>query len=75
MAIELSDKLFDISDSLEQRKLYRFAEQLRGSTFENANISFILNKRKLLEEKELNYLLDQLDILCRKITNFQKSLD
>jgi len=41
MAIELSDKLFDISDSLEQKK-------------------------------ELNILLEQLDILCRKITNFQK---
>ncbi|OGU77203.1 MAG: four helix bundle protein [Ignavibacteria bacterium RBG_16_34_14] len=105
MAIELSDKLFDISDNLEQRKLYRFAEQLRGSamsmsnniaegsgstsnnefrqflnvarrsTFENANIVIILNRRKLLEEKELNDLLEQLDILCRKITNFQKSLN
>jgi len=105
MAIEISDKLFDISDSLEQRKLYRFAEQLRGSamsmsnniaegsgsnsnsefkqylnfarrsTFENANILIILSRRKLLVEKELNFLLEQLDILCRKITNFQKSLE
>jgi len=104
IAMDIGDKLFDIADILEQRKLYRFAEQLRGSamsmsnniaegsgstsnkefrqflniarrsTFENANISFILKRRNLLEEKELIYLLDQLDILCRKITNFQKSL-
>jgi len=94
-----------IADILEERKLYRFAEQLRGSamsmsnniaegsgstsnnefrqflniarrsTFENANITIILNRRKLLEEKEMNILLEQLDILCRKITNFQKSLN
>ncbi|OGU72550.1 MAG: four helix bundle protein [Ignavibacteria bacterium RBG_16_34_14] len=102
IAIESSDKLFDIADNLEQRKLYRFAKQLRESamsnniaegsgsssnnefkqylniarrsTFENANILIILNRRELLEEKELNFLLEQLDLLCRKITNFRKSL-
>ncbi len=29
--IELSDELFDIADHLEEKKLYRFAEQLRGA--------------------------------------------
>ena len=28
MAIELGDKLFDIADILEQKHLYRFAEQV-----------------------------------------------
>lgn len=104
-AIDIADKLFEIADKLEQKKLYRFSEQLRGaemsisnniaegsgsnskkefiqflnfarrSTFENANILIILNRRKLLEENEMNLLLNQLDILCRKITNFQKSLN
>ena len=45
------------------------------STFENANILIILNRRNLLEENEMNLLLEQLDVLCRKITNFQKSLN
>lgn len=31
LAIEIADKLFDIVNELEKRKLYRFAEQLRGS--------------------------------------------
>ncbi|MBU1297801.1 MAG: four helix bundle protein [Bacteroidetes bacterium] len=105
MAIEIADKLFDIADKLEQKKLFRFAEQLRGSamsmsnniaegsgsnskkeffqflniarrsTFENANILIVLSRRKFIEENELNFLLEQLDILCRKITNFQKSLN
>ena len=105
LAIELADELFDIADDLEKRKLFRFAEQLRGagmsmsnniaegsgstsknefrqylniarrSTFENANILIILNRRNLLEANKANDLLEKLDLLCRKITNFRKSLD
>jgi four helix bundle protein len=103
-AIAITDRLFDIADNLEQMKLFRFAEQLRGagmsmsnniaegsgsnskkefiqflniarrSTFENANILILLNRRKLIANNELEVLLDRLEILCRKITNFQKSL-
>ena len=105
LAIEIADKLFDIADNLEEKKLYRFAEQLRGasmsmsnniaegsgstskkefiqflniarrSSFENANILIILHRRKLIEESQLNCFLEQLDLLCRKTTNFQKSLN
>jgi len=31
MAIRISIKLFDIADTLEEQKLYRFGEQLRGA--------------------------------------------
>ena len=85
---------------LEAKKLFRFAEQLRGagmsmsnniaegsgsssktefrnflniakrSTFENANILIILNKRELIADDILEDLLDRLDHLCRKTTNF-----
>lgn len=105
LSIEIADELFDIADDLEKRKLFRFAEQLRGSgmsmsnnisegsgsvsknefrqylniarrsTFENANILIILNRRNLLEAIKTNDLLEKLDLLCRKITNFRKSLD
>lgn len=103
-SIKIADQLFDIADLLEERKLYRFAEQLRGSglsmsnniaegsgsssnkefyqflniarrsTFETANILIVLEKRKLIDFKTSNNLIDQLDIICRKICNFQKSL-
>lgn len=36
-AIELSDELLDIADDLEGRKLFRFAEQLRGATMSVSN--------------------------------------
>jgi four helix bundle protein len=104
VSIDIADALFDIADELENRKLFRFAEQLRGagmsmpnniaegsgssskrefshflniarrSTFENANIVIILRKRNLINEKIMDELLDDLDKLCRQITNFRKSL-
>ena len=104
MAIEIADELFDIADHLDKKRLYRFAEQLRGagmsmsnniaegsgsnstkefsqflniarrSTFENANILILLQRRKLIKEDGLENRLDKLDHLCRMITNFQKSL-
>jgi four helix bundle protein len=103
-AITIADELFDIADDLEGKKLYRFAEQLRGagmsmsnniaegsgssskkefhqflnisrrSTFENANILILLERRKLIDSDILKKLIEELDLLCRKITNFQKSL-
>ena|SRR3989338_4659543 len=81
-AIGIAHKLFDIADGLEEKRRYRFAEQLRGagvsmskrSTFENANILILLEKRGLIKSEELNNLLEELDHLCRKITNFKKSL-
>jgi four helix bundle protein len=104
IAIEIADELFNIADELESKKLYRFAEQLRGagmsmsnniaegsgsvsnkefyqflniarrSMFENANILLVLHHRKLIDTNQLDDLLEKLDLLCRKTTNFQKSL-
>ena len=103
-AIEIGDILFDSADKLEEKRLYKFAEQLRGggmsmsnniaegsgssskpefknflniakrSTFENANILILLNRRNLIDKSTLDSILDRLEILCRKITNFQRSL-
>jgi four helix bundle protein len=104
LAIQIADELFDVADDLEKKRLYRFAEQLRGagmsmsnniaegsgsvsnkefmqflniarrSTFENANILILLERRRLIGEDDLSKFLDQLDHLCRQITNFQNSL-
>lgn len=104
LAIRIANELFDLANALEGKKLYRFAEQLRGaamsmsnniaegsgssskkefaqflniarrSTFENANILILLQMRDLLSKEALDKHLDQLDYLCRQITNFQLSL-
>jgi four helix bundle protein len=105
VAIEIADELFDIADSLEKKRLYRFAEQLRAagmsisnniaegsgssskkdfrqflnmahrSTFENANILILLEKRGIISKEVLNRLLGELEILCRQIRSFQKALE
>ena len=103
-AIEISNELLDIADILENKRLYMFAEQLRGatmsmsnniaegsgptskadfnnflnyarrSTFENANILILINRRKLLCDEKLDQLLEKLDKECRMITNFKNTL-
>ena len=104
LAIEITRELFTIANKLERKKLFRFAEQLRGcalsipnniaegsgsnskrefhqflnvarrSTFETANIVIIFFDEKLINLQTKKRLLDKLDYLCRKITNFQKTL-
>ena len=104
LAIEVADLLFDVADELEAKKLYRFAEQLRGaalsppnniaegsgsvskrefsqflniarrSTFENANMLIIFERRKLIERTRRDHLLERLDHLSRTITSFQRTL-
>ena len=103
-AIEIGDKLLDIADDLEKKKLYRFAEQVRGaslsisnnisegsgsfsdkefaqflniarrSTFENANMSIVFEMRGLISGEVRDELLKDLELECRMITNFIRSL-
>jgi four helix bundle protein len=37
LAIEIAELLFDVADELETKKLYRFAEQLRGAALSASN--------------------------------------
>ena len=37
LAIEIANELFDIADELERKRLYRFADQLRGSGMSMSN--------------------------------------
>jgi four helix bundle protein len=37
LAIEIADELFNVADDLEKKRLYRFADQLRGSAMSMSN--------------------------------------
>src|SRR4030066_541906 len=37
LAIQIADELFDIAENLEKKRLYRFAEQLRGAAMSAPN--------------------------------------
>ena len=103
-AIEIGMELFDIADDLEKKRLYRFAEQLRGaglsmsnniaegsgsnskkefiqflniarrSTFENANMMILYQRKDLISVKVKDKILLELDELCRMISGFIKTL-
>jgi len=37
LAIQIADELFNIADGLEEKRLYRFADQLRGAGMSMSN--------------------------------------
>ena len=103
-SINISNILFDIADKADDKRFYKFAEQLRAATmsisnniaegsgsfsdkefasflnisrrsvFECANILFIYERRKIIENSERISIYQQLISLSKKITNFRKSL-
>ena len=72
--LSMSNNIAEGSGSSSKREFINFLNIARRSTFENANILLVLETRGFVSEDETTELLRRLDHLCRKITNFQKSL-
>jgi four helix bundle protein len=72
--MSMPNNIAEGSGSTSNREFIQFLNIARRSTFENANILLLLTKRNLLDEVIMNGHLGRLDMLCRKITNFQKTL-
>jgi four helix bundle protein len=87
-AMEIANELFDIADALEGRKLFRFAEQLRGSAMSMANniaegsgstskkefIQFLnISRRSAFENANILIILQRRDLL--KIDSLERLLD
>ena len=66
LAVEIADKLFDIAERLDKKRLYRFAEQLRAAGMSMSNN---------IAEGSGSDSKSDLDRLCRQITSFIKSLE
>jgi four helix bundle protein len=103
-SLNISDNLFDIADKADEKRLFKFAEQLRAATmsisnniaegsgsfsdkefasflnisrrsvFECANILYIFQRRKIINDDERKSLYPKLLTLSKKITNFRKTL-
>jgi four helix bundle protein len=73
-AMSMSNNIAEGSGSGFKNEFKYFLNVSRRSTFENANILIILNRRELITNEDLNLLLKKLDKECRMITNFKKSL-
>jgi four helix bundle protein len=72
--MSMSNNIAEGSGSSSNKEFKQFLNVARRSTFENANILILLHKRALITNESLDKFLDELDHLCRKITNFQGSL-
>ena len=103
-ARELAVKLHHVADRLDERRYYRYAEQLRSaglsltnniaegsgsvhvaefkqflniarrSATEDASMLLVFETLGLLKPTEVDELLNDVDKLSRKITNFSRSL-
>jgi four helix bundle protein len=73
-AMSISNNIAEGSGSTSNKEFNYFLNVARRSTFEDANILIILNRRKLISDERLWELLDRLDKECRMITNFRKTL-
>ena len=72
--MSMANNIAEGSGSSSHKEFKQFLNVARRSTFENANILILLQKRELIASESLERLLDQLDHLCRQITSFQASL-
>jgi four helix bundle protein len=70
----MSNNIAEGSGSSSKKEFKQFLNMARRSTFENANILILLQRRNLVSKESLDRILTQLDRLCRQITNFQNSL-
>jgi four helix bundle protein len=72
--MSMSNNIAEGSGSVSKREFKQFLNMARRSTFENANILILLQRRDLISRDSLDNLLAKLDSLCRQITSFQNSL-
>lgn len=70
----ISNNIAEGSGSSSKKEFIQFLNIAKRSSFENANILILISKRGLITEQLLDSLLEDIDHLGRKITNFQKAL-
>jgi four helix bundle protein len=70
----MSNNIAEGSGSSSKKEFRQFLNIARRSTFENANVLILLQKRDLVTKESTDRLLNKLDSLCRQITSFQSTL-
>jgi len=73
-SLSISNNIAEGSGSFSDKDFANYLNISRRSVFEVANITFVAYQRKFLTKEQLDQVLDNLDSLSRKITNFRKSI-
>ena len=71
-SLSISNNIAEGSGSFSDKDFANFLNISRRSVFETANISFVAFRRNFIKNEELDQILNELDSLSRKITNFRK---
>ena len=74
VGISMTNNIAEGAGSDSNREFSRYLRISRSSVFEGANISFVLYRRKLIDEAHHASLLESCDHLARMISNFRSSL-
>ena len=72
--MSMSNNIAEGSGSSSKKDFRNYLNIAHRSTFENANVLILLEMRGIISQDQLDELLTRLDVLCRQITNFRKSL-
>jgi four helix bundle protein len=72
--MSMSNNIAEGSGSSSKKDFGNYLNIAHRSTFENANALILFKMRGIISQDQLNELLTRLDVLCRQITNFRKSL-
>ena len=73
-SLSISNNIAEGSGSFSDKDFANFLNIARRSVFETANISFVAFRRKFINQEKLDQILNDLDSLSRKITNFRKTV-
>lgn len=73
-SLSISNNIAEGSGSFSSKDFANYLNISRRSVFETANITFVAFNRNLIDKAKLDDILNELDALSRKITNFRKTL-
>ena len=73
-SLSISNNIAEGSGSFSAKDFANFLNIARRSVFEVANISFVAFRRNFITKEQLDQILNDLDLLSRRITNFRKSI-
>lgn len=73
-SLSISNNIAEGSGSFSSKDFANFLNIARRSVFETANISFVAYRRQFIGKEKMSQILNDLDLLSKKITNFRKAL-
>jgi four helix bundle protein len=73
-SLSISNNIAEGSGSFSDKDFANFLNIARRSVFETANLAFVAKQRKHIDDDCLNKMLNELDILSRKISCFRKRI-